>query len=154
MIDTAQNLKEYKKRLKKALRNQFVRNTLGTFATAYKEARGRVFEGMDLPGLKAEIAHGKDAGLAHLMEIYEEFKAKAEAAGARVHLAKTAHEANEIIAGIAKERSGQTHRQVQVHDRGGDLSQRSIWKRRASRWWRRTWANGSSSCGTKVLPTW
>ena len=102
MIDTAQNLKEYRERLKKALRNQFVRNTLGTFATAYKEARGRVFEGMDLPGLKTEIARGKDAGLPQLMEIYEEFKAKAEAAGAQVHLAKTAHEANEIIAGIGR----------------------------------------------------
>ena len=106
MIDTAQNLKEYKTRLKKALRNQFVRNTLGTFASAYKEARGRVFEGMDLPGLKAEIARGKDAGLAHLMEIYEEFRAKAEAAGARVHLAKTAHEANAIIAGHCQGSSG------------------------------------------------
>ena len=49
MINTAQNLKEYKQRLKKALKNQFIHNTLGTFATAYKEARGRVFEGMDLP---------------------------------------------------------------------------------------------------------
>jgi hypothetical protein len=59
MIDTAQNLEEYKARLKKALRNRFVRNTLGTFATAYKEARGRVFEGMDLAGRKAEIARGR-----------------------------------------------------------------------------------------------
>ena len=37
------------------------------------------------------------------MELFEEFKARAEAAGARVHLAKTAREANEIIAGIAKD---------------------------------------------------
>jgi iron-sulfur cluster protein len=103
MIDTAQNLKEYKQRLKKALKNQFIRNTLGSFATAYKEARGRVFEGMNLPNLKAEIAQGKDAGLPHLVELYEEFKARAEAAGARVHLAKTAREANEIIAGIARD---------------------------------------------------
>ena len=121
MIDTAQNLKEYKIRLKKALRNQFVRNTLGTFATAYREARGRVFEGMDLPGLKAEIAKGKDAGLANLMEIYEQFKAKAEAAGARVHLAKTAHEANDDYCRHRQGSSGQTHRQIQVHDCGGDL---------------------------------
>jgi iron-sulfur cluster protein len=102
MIDTAQNLPEYKERLKKALRNQFVRNTLGTFASAYKEARGRVFEGMDLPQLKTEIARGKDQGLARLLELYEEFKARAEAAGAQVHLAKNAREANEIIAGIGK----------------------------------------------------
>ncbi len=47
MINTAQNLKEYKKRLKQALDNKFLRAAMGTFATAYKEAQGRIFEGVD-----------------------------------------------------------------------------------------------------------
>jgi iron-sulfur cluster protein len=42
------------------------------------------------------------------MELYEEFKRHAEAAGTTVHLAATAHEANEIIARIAKENDVKT----------------------------------------------
>ena len=103
MIDTAQNLKEYKKRLKKALDNKFLRSAMGTFATAYKEAQGRIFQGVDVESLRREIARGKDEALPHLEELYEAFKAKAEAAGVKVHLAATAREANEIIAGIARD---------------------------------------------------
>jgi iron-sulfur cluster protein len=103
MINTAQNLKEYKKRLKKALNNKFLRSAMGTFTAAYKEAQGRMYEGLDVESLREEIAHGKDEVLPHLEELYQTFKAKAEAAGATVHLAATAREANEIIAGIARE---------------------------------------------------
>jgi iron-sulfur cluster protein len=103
MIDTAHDLKEYKKRLKKALNNKFLRTAMGNFATAYKEAQGRLYEGVDVEGLRREIARGKDAALPHLEELYEAFKAKAEAAGAKVHLAATAREANEIIATIARD---------------------------------------------------
>ena len=103
MINTAQDLKEYKKRLKKALDNKFLGTAMGTFATAYKEAQGRLLAGMDVQGLTAEIAAGKDAALPRLKELYEAFKARAEAAGVKVHLAKTALEANEIIASIARD---------------------------------------------------
>ena len=103
MINTAQDLKEYKKRLKKALDNKFLGAAMGTFATAYKEAQGRLLAGMDVQGLTREIAAGKDAALPRLEELYEAFKARAEAAGVKVHLAKTALEANEIIAGIARD---------------------------------------------------
>ncbi len=103
MINTAQDLKEYKKRLKKALNNEFLRHTLGTFASAYKESQGRIFAGVDVQGLIREIAAGKTAALPRLEELYETFKAKAEAAGVKVHLARTAREANDIITDIAKE---------------------------------------------------
>ena len=103
MINTAQNLKEYNQRLKKALDNKFLRAAMGTFATAYKEAQGRLFAGVDVPALTREIAAGKDAALPHLEELYKNFKAHAEAAGVKVHLAATALEANEIIADIAKD---------------------------------------------------
>jgi iron-sulfur cluster protein len=103
MIDTAQNLKEYKKRLRRALDNDFLRVTLGAFAGAYKEGRARALAGVDLPEVRRQIAQGKDEALLHLEELYEAFKARAEAAGAKVHLAATAREANEIIAAIAKE---------------------------------------------------
>ncbi|MGA9754604.1 MAG: L-lactate dehydrogenase (quinone) large subunit LdhH [Desulfobaccales bacterium] len=103
MIDTAQNLQEYKKRLKQALDNKFLRSAMGTFATAYKDAQARIFQGVDVEALRREIARGKDEALPRLEELYETFKARAEAAGAKVHLAATAHEANAIIAAIAQE---------------------------------------------------
>jgi iron-sulfur cluster protein len=103
MINTAQDLPEYKKRLKRALDNKFLRHTLAAFAAAYPEGRARALTGVDFEALRGEIIRGKDEALPRLEELYAAFKARAEAAGAKVHLAKTAREANEIIAAIAKE---------------------------------------------------
>lgn len=103
MINTAQDLPEYKKRLKRALDNKFLRNAMAAFAAAYPEGRARALTGVDFEALRVEIARGKDETLPRLEELYEAFKAKAEAAGIKVHLAKTAREANEIIAAIAAE---------------------------------------------------
>jgi iron-sulfur cluster protein len=103
MIKTAQDLKSYKKKLKEALEDEFLRNALDTFNTVYRENRPTVYQGIDFEGIKEEIAAGKDAALSRLTELFEEFKTRAEAAGAKVHVAKDAREANEIIAAIAKE---------------------------------------------------
>jgi iron-sulfur cluster protein len=103
MIKTAQDIKSYKKRLKEALEDGFLRKALDTFNTVYRENRPTVYQGIDFDGIKEEIAAGKDATLSRLTELFEEFKTHAEAAGAKVHVAKDAYEANEIIAAIAKE---------------------------------------------------
>jgi iron-sulfur cluster protein len=58
---------------------------------------------MDLESLIGEIAHGKDQAIPHLLELFAEFKTRAEAAGVKVHLARTAREANEMIAAIASD---------------------------------------------------
>ena len=103
MIKTAQDIKSYKKKLKEALEDEFLRKALDTFNTVYRENRPTVYQGIDFGGIKEEIAAGKDAALSRLTELFEEFKTNAEAAGAKVHVAKDAREANEIIAAIAKE---------------------------------------------------
>jgi iron-sulfur cluster protein len=103
MIKTAQDIKSYKKQLKEALCDQFLRTALDNFNTAYRENRSAVYEGIDFEGIKKEIAAEKDAALPRLMELFEEFKAHAEAAGVKVHHAKDAKQANEIVAAIAKE---------------------------------------------------
>ena len=101
MIHTPQDLKTYKKQLSDALKNQFLRTTLDNFAGAYRESRAKAFDGIDLDGLIQEIAHGKDTALPHLEALFETFKSNAEAAGVKVHVARTANEANEMIASIA-----------------------------------------------------
>jgi len=103
MISTPHDVTEYRSRLKKALKNQFLGVTLDNFAVAFKASRLKAFEGIDLDDLIFRIAEGKDASIPRLEELFESFKARAEAAGIKVHAAATAHEANEIIASIAKE---------------------------------------------------
>lgn len=103
MIKTAQDIKSYKKQLKEALGDKFLRTALENFSTAYRENRPTVYQGIDFEGIKNEIAAGKDAALPYLTELFEEFKTHAQAAGAKVHVAGNAREANEIIAAIAKE---------------------------------------------------
>jgi iron-sulfur cluster protein len=103
MIRTPHNLKEYKINLKRALQNQFLGTTLDNFATAFPSSRAKAFEGMDLEGMIGAIAAGKDASIPRLEELFAAFKAHAEAAGAQVHVARTAREANEIIARIARD---------------------------------------------------
>ncbi|MES9996831.1 L-lactate dehydrogenase (quinone) large subunit LdhH [Desulfovibrio aminophilus] len=102
-MQQAKNLKEYRAELREALGDEFLRQAMDKFARVYPGARARAFAGMDVDGLIREIAEAKDKATARMDELYEQFKAKAEAAGIKVHLARTAREANEIIAAIAKE---------------------------------------------------
>ncbi|MEL7638559.1 MAG: L-lactate dehydrogenase (quinone) large subunit LdhH [Solidesulfovibrio sp.] len=107
-MQDAANLSEYRKQLRQALENEFQREALDKFAVAYRTSRANAFAGIDAPELIAEIAEAKDASIDHLMELFEEFKRHAEAAGTKVHLAATAHEANEIIGRIAQENGVKT----------------------------------------------
>jgi len=103
MIKTAQDMKSYKKQLKEALSDQFLRTALDNFYTAYRENRPAVYDGIDFERLKKELAAEKDGALPYLEELYEEFKVHAQTAGAKVHVAKNARQANEIITAIARE---------------------------------------------------
>ena len=107
-MQDATTLKEYRHQLREALDNDFQRQALDKFAVAYRTSRANAFAGIDAPELIAEIAAAKDAAIDHLEELFQEFKRHAEAAGTTVHLAATAHEANEIIARIAKENNVKT----------------------------------------------
>ncbi len=102
-MQTAKDLKTYRSELRQALDNEFLRQAMDKFAVAYRATRLKVFAGMDLPGLIGQVAAIKDDAAAHMMELFAQFKEKAEAAGVHVHLARTAAEANEIIAGIARD---------------------------------------------------
>ena len=97
------NMKEYHGQLREALEDDFLRKTLDKFAVDYKASRANIFAGKDVAGMISEVADIKDASGAHLMELYEQFKEQAEKRGLKVHFAKTADEANKIIAQIAKD---------------------------------------------------
>ncbi len=102
-MQTAKDIKEYRAELREALDNEFLRQAMDKFAVAYRGSRAKAFAGMDLKGLIADVAQAKDGAAQRMDELLAEFTAKAEAAGVKVHVARTALEANEIIAAIAKE---------------------------------------------------
>ena len=101
-MQNARDLKQYKGELTGALNNEFLRTAMDNFAMAYRVSRANAFKGMDLDGLIADIAKGKDYAMAHMEELLEQFTRNAKALGVTVHVAKTAHEANEIIGRIAQ----------------------------------------------------
>ena len=101
-MQEARNLRGYKDEVREALDNEFQREALDKFALAYPVGRQNAFAGLEIEKLVDEVARGKDFAVAHMEELYQEFKSKAEAAGVHVHLARTAKEANDIIADIAR----------------------------------------------------
>lgn len=102
-MQTAVKIEEYLQEIEESLGNEFQRKALDTFAVAYRTGRANAFAGMDVRGLIAEIAQAKDDALVRMDELFQQFKEKAQSMGVHVHLAKTAYEANEIIARIARE---------------------------------------------------
>ncbi len=102
MHKSPKNLNEYGQQLDKVLDNSFLRNTLDSFAVAYKANRENVFKQINAPEIIQKIACVKDNAAQNLESLYEDFKKNAEAKGVIVHRAATATEANEIIASIAK----------------------------------------------------
>jgi len=96
------DMKSYQKNIRESLDNEFLRKAMDNFAVAYRAGRQKTFADIDFDGLAREIATLKDSAVVRLMALYEEFKKNAEAKGIKVHLARTAGEANEIIAEIGR----------------------------------------------------
>jgi iron-sulfur cluster protein len=103
MQEAPKDFSSYHKELHKTLENAFLRKTLDKFAVDYRASRTAIFKDVPERELIEQIAQAKDKSSKRMRELYEQFKAAAEKRGAKVHLAKTAAEANEILAGIARD---------------------------------------------------
>lgn len=137
-MQDATSLKKYRATVRKSLDNEFQRGALDRFAVAYRVSRANAFAGIDIPELVSAIAATKDAAIEHLEELYEEFKQHAEAAGAVVHLARTAEEACSIVAQIAKDNDVKTviksksmtaeeiHLNARLEDEGLDVTESDL----------------------------
>lgn len=102
-MQPTENMKQYHARIKEALDNQFLRETLDKFAVAYRANRATIFADINEKELIAEVATAKDESLGKLEELFEQFKAEAAKRGVQVHRATTAAEANDLIRRIARE---------------------------------------------------
>ena len=102
-MEKSENLTEYKERIHNALDNEFLRSAMDKFAVAYRTGRANVFSGIDVDAMIQKVAKIKSNALKQTDELFEEFKLNAEKFGIKVHLAKTAQDANQIIAKIAQD---------------------------------------------------
>lgn len=102
MINTPSNIKDYHRQLRAALGDEFLSAALDSFFRSYRENRPNVFAGLDFAALSAEIGQIKDSGLPHIMELFAQFKERAQAKGVQVHFAADAADANKIIADIGR----------------------------------------------------
>ncbi len=75
---------------------------MDNFAVAYREGQKRTFAGIDKQKLVNDISGIKDESIADIHQLYDTFKVNAEKKGITVHFAKTAEDANSIIAGVAQ----------------------------------------------------
>ncbi len=95
-------MKDYQGEVRSALENEFLRSAMDKFAVAYREARERVFAGMEKERLIDDVARRKKKAVGNLDALLAKFTATARQKGIHVHVAATARQANEIIADIAR----------------------------------------------------
>ncbi len=103
MTNTPKNLEEYRKNLRDALNDEFLRDTLERFSKLCDGRRIQTYEGRDRLGMIAKVTEIKDQTAKNNQELIDKFSAKASELGIKVHIAKDAEHANNIIAEIAKE---------------------------------------------------
>ena len=102
MPESRRSKTSYKKEIRKALSDPFLRSALERFSDACREGRSSAYEGLDFQGMRDDLSATKEALPASFEALFQEFKKNAEKAGARVHFAKDAQEANDLISAIAK----------------------------------------------------
>jgi iron-sulfur cluster protein len=94
-------MKDYRKNVRGALDNPFLRKAMDTFAVAYRSSRKDAFAGLDKDRLIDEVARRKDDAVSNMGRLLEQFTATAQKNGVCVHVADDAQHANEIISAIA-----------------------------------------------------
>lgn len=95
--------KRFQRALEAALANQRQRAALERTLSGYRQRRSAAFSGVDFLGLRADLRRRKEAAIARLPELIEQFRREAVAVGATVFLARTAEEARQYIANLAQQ---------------------------------------------------
>jgi iron-sulfur cluster protein len=93
-----------KRAVQRALRNESLRRALDKAGNSHFEKYARTREEIPWEKLKAEARAIRRACVPRLAELIAEFKAEAEKAGAKVHLASTAADARAAVAAILRDR--------------------------------------------------
>jgi L-lactate dehydrogenase complex protein LldF len=92
--------RHFTRRVNKALDDPDLQGALINAMTGLRAKREKAFEGFDLEEGRAELKRRRLANLDRLPELIEQFTQRLEAVGGKVHFAKDAAEARDIIAEI------------------------------------------------------
>ncbi len=93
----------FKESVNKAVNNTILTGALGRFSEAYKVNRAKSYEGIDFEALRKTIAERKQYAAQHIEELIPKFIKNAEAAGAKVFVARSAQEAKDYILKVAQD---------------------------------------------------
>jgi L-lactate dehydrogenase complex protein LldF len=92
--------RHFSHRVNKALGDPDLQRALTEAMTGLRAKRNRAFESLDFEKGRADLKQRRRANLDRLPELIEQFKTRLEAAGGKVHFAKDAAAARDIIAQI------------------------------------------------------
>jgi iron-sulfur cluster protein len=92
--------RHFTRRVNNALDNPELQRALTDAMTGLRAKRNRAFESLDFEKGRADLKQRRKANLDRLPELIEQFKTRLEAVGGKVHFAKDAAEARDIIAQI------------------------------------------------------
>ncbi|HUZ87789.1 MAG TPA: LUD domain-containing protein [Candidatus Baltobacterales bacterium] len=92
--------RHFSRRVDRALDNPNLQRALVEAMTGLRERRNKAFESYDFEKGRADLKARRKANLEHLPELVEQFKQRLEAVGGKVHFAKDAAEARDIIGQI------------------------------------------------------
>src|SRR5712664_1657861 len=92
--------RHFSHRVNKALDDPDLQRALVHALTGLRARRDKAFESFDFARGRADLKQRRRANLERLPELVEQFKARLEAVGGKVHFAKDAAEARDIIAQI------------------------------------------------------
>ncbi|MEO8744614.1 MAG: LUD domain-containing protein [Candidatus Dormiibacterota bacterium] len=96
----AESRRHFSRRVNKALDDPDLQRALIHAMTGLRARRDAAFETFDFEKGRAELKQRRQANLERLPELVEQFKTRLEAVGGKVHFAKDAAEARDIIAQI------------------------------------------------------
>ncbi|MFN8593434.1 MAG: LUD domain-containing protein [Thermomicrobiales bacterium] len=95
--------KEFEELLDRALENERLSRTLTSFQQGWRSARDQATAEIDFASLRADLKGAKSAVTDDLETYIEQFRRAAESAGATVHFAADAEDANRIVLDLARE---------------------------------------------------
>ena len=92
----------FKESIQTALGNGSLTGALGRFSEAYRISRAKAYEGIDFEALRNQIATAKCSASSRFEELAEQFKANAEAKGAKVFRTSDPAQVKQYILDLAK----------------------------------------------------
>src|SRR6266404_7872259 len=104
--------RHFARRVNKALDDPKLQGALTHAMTGLRSRRNAAFESFDFEAGRADLKRRRRANLERLPELVERFTERLEAVGGKVHFAKDAAAAREIIGKICLNAAGAQHRPV------------------------------------------